>query len=152
MPPRRSSLRARYRESYDSRYKNNFAVGGIFDNGSVGFGRFFQGKFLSNDRSKRSVLQPGVERSMDALDFRFGRVEQGHSEDGSIAAHGITRINFSLAAAADHHHAAVLCQKYEIFPKIYVGQHFEDEIDSFLVGESQKLVRIVRCLMIKDVM
>ena len=89
----------------------------------VGCGGLSQGKFPAHHRPEGMVDKPRGKSGVHAGQLLFGGIIEGHAENGGFLPHGVPRIDLHRAAAADHHHPALLGQHLEVVPEVDVGEH-----------------------------
>src|SRR5215472_16953014 len=96
--------------------------------GEVGTRSVSERHHLADHRPECTVFQAGPERSVNSRALGLRSIEKRESEDGGVAHHGHAWINLHRAPAANDHHPPALGQHAQVFPQIYVGQHFQDDV------------------------
>ena len=72
---------------------------------------------------------------MNAGEVIGSGVPKTHAQNRGVARHGISRIDFHGAAAANHHHAAARSKNCEVATEVYIRQHFDDHVVAASFGE-----------------
>src|SRR3954471_7300151 len=117
----------------------------------VGFGGLGEGKLFADNWAESAVFQAGIDGGVDDSEFGRTGVEKHHSVYGGVTRHGVARGDFDFAATADDDDAGIGREDSEVFPKVDVGKHFEDDVGAAAVGEAGKFLEVVRGAVVEDV-
>ncbi len=76
-------------------------------------------------------------------------VEERHAQHVAVLAHHGPRIELELAAAAHDDDAPARRQQRQVAHQVDVGQHLDDQVEAFPVGELQQGLAVVRALVVE---
>ena len=99
-----------------------------------------------------SVRQTRDQAGVNFSFFSFGDVPQSECVNRSAARHQVARRDSDVASAANDDHATVVGEQLQVVAQIYVGEHFQNEIDVPPAGRSENILVEVCAVMIEDVM
>jgi len=96
----------------------------------VSLGGVFEWKFFADDGPERAVFETRVKAGENVGCFRVGDDPKSEGANGAALAHDVARVDGDFAAIADDNDAAVGGEEFHIGGKIYIGEHFEDDVYS----------------------
>ena len=105
-------------------------------------GRLDEWQFLAHHRAQRAIFEPSNESGVDVRLFGGCNVPKREPANRGTAHHKFTRIDGDLAPIANNDHAPISGQKFCVVGKIHVGEHFENNVHSAIVGRFQNFLLI----------
>ena len=124
------------------RNEGDFAGGAGGHDVDMSLGGIFEWKFFADDGTERAVFQAGVEARENVGGFRVSDNPKSEGTNGAALSHDVTRVDGDFAAIADDNDAAVGGEEFHVGGKIYVGEHFEDDVYSATAGRFHDFVGV----------
>ena len=88
---------------------------------------------------------------MNARDFLVRRIGYHHAEDRGVALHRGARVDFDRATIADDHDAAVRGNNREIFPQVYVREHFQNDVGPAPIGQRGDFFQVIGRMVVEHI-
>ncbi len=96
----------------------------------MSLGGVFERKLFADDGAERAVLETGIEAGENVGGFRVGDNPESEGANGSALTHDVTRIDGDFATVANDDDTTIGGEHFHVSGKIYVGEHFEDDVYS----------------------
>src|SRR6266567_4729315 len=110
------------------------------DDGFVGAASIRQRDCFVDDGFKSSGLQPLDDCIVNGCKVRLRYIPQCESRNVGLPGHDIARGDLDVAATADDDDASVERDHREVVGEVLVGEHLDDDIYTFAVGDLQHFI------------